>query len=78
MTTAKLYDVEEASATVARLLTALPCAQTMLQLEQIDPFALSPSDRIDYLSALERQDGWLYAPQATSNYSCCRLYTFYW
>ena len=61
MTTAKLHDVEEASATVARLLTALPCAQTMLQLEQIDPFALSPSDRIDYLSALERQDGWLYA-----------------
>ena len=42
MTTAKLYDVEEAYATVARLLTALPCAQTMLQLEQIDPFALSP------------------------------------
>jgi hypothetical protein len=61
MTTAKLHDVEEASATVARLLSALPCAQTMLQLEQIDPFALSPSDRIDYLSALERQDGWLYA-----------------
>jgi hypothetical protein len=61
MTTAKLHDVEEASATVARLLTALPCAQAILQLEQIDPFALSPSDRIDYLSALERQDGWLYA-----------------
>jgi hypothetical protein len=61
MTTAKLQDVEEASATVARLLTALPCAQAILQLEQIDPFALSPSDRIDYLSALERQDGWLYA-----------------
>jgi len=31
MTTAKLHDVEEASATVARLLTALPCAQAERQ-----------------------------------------------
>lgn len=61
MTTARLCDVDDASATVARLLTAIPCAQSMLELERIDPYALSPSDRIDYLSALERQDGWLYA-----------------
>ena len=61
MTTAKLHDVSQTSAAVAHLLTALPCAQTMLQLEEIDPFTLSPSDRIDYLTALERQDGWLYA-----------------
>ena len=77
MTTAKLHDVEEVSATVARLLTALPCAQAIIQLEQIDPFALSPSDRIDYLSALERQDGWLYALKQRA-ITCCRLYTFYW
>ncbi len=61
MTTAKLREVAESSAEVADLLTALPCAQTMLALEKIDPFTLSPSDRIDYLTALERQDGWLYA-----------------
>ncbi len=61
MTTAKLHDVAQTSEAVAHLLTALPCAQTMLQLEGIDPFTLSPSDRIDYLTALERQDGWLYA-----------------
>lgn len=61
MTTAKLREVADSSAEVAYLLTALPCAQTMLALEKIDPFTLSPSDRIDYLTALERQDGWLYA-----------------
>ena len=61
MTPARLHDVAQTSAAVAHLLTALPCAQTMLQLEEIDPFTLSPCDRIDYLAALERQDGWLYA-----------------
>lgn len=46
---------------VAHLLTAIPSGQTLSQLSSIDPFSLSPSDRIDYLAALERQDGWLYA-----------------
>jgi hypothetical protein len=46
---------------VAHLLIAIPSGQTLSQLSAIDPFSLSPSDRIDYLAALERQDGWLYA-----------------
>jgi hypothetical protein len=41
MTPARLHDVAQTSAAVAHLLTALPCAQTMLQLEEIDPFTLS-------------------------------------
>ena len=61
MTTARLQSAEHLSAQVARLLSALPCAETILELEKIDPFSLSPSDRVDFLSALERQDGWLYA-----------------
>ena len=61
MTTARLQSAERLSAQVARLLSALPCAETILELEKIDLFSLSPSDRVDFLSALERQDGWLYA-----------------
>lgn len=61
MTTARLHEVEDLSATIATLLTAIPCGQTLMQLEGIDPFSLSSADRIDYLTALERHDGWLYA-----------------
>tara|TARA_B110000503_G_scaffold143617_1_gene246353 strand:- start:8505 stop:9830 length:1326 start_codon:yes stop_codon:yes gene_type:complete len=61
MTTAKLVVVDELSSTVAELLFAIPCAQSLLSLTQIDPYALNASDRIDYLSALDRHDGWLYA-----------------
>ena len=61
MTTARLRDVEGLSATVAELLYAIPGAQAMSRLSEIDPYALSASDRIDYLTALDRQDGWLYA-----------------
>jgi len=61
MTTARLHEVEDLSATIATLLTAIPCGQTLMQLEGIDPFSLSAADRIDYLTALERHDGWLYA-----------------
>ena len=59
MTTAALSP--SLSERVALLLIAIPSATTMEQLAAIDPFTLSPTDRIDYLSALERQDGWLYA-----------------
>ena len=59
MTTAALSP--SLSERVAHLLIAIPSATTMEQLAAIDPFTLSPTDRIDYLSALERQDGWLYA-----------------
>lgn len=61
MSTARLLDVEQLSATVAELLYAIPGAHTMTRLAEIDPFQLSASDRIDYLTALDRQDGWLYA-----------------
>jgi len=61
MTTARLIDVEDFSATVAELLHAIPGAHAMSRLSEIDPYALNASDRIDYLTALDRQDGWLYA-----------------
>ena len=61
MTTARLVDVEELSATVAELLYAIPGAATMSRLSEIDPYSLTASDRIDYLTALDRHDGWLYA-----------------
>jgi len=61
MTTARLIDVEELSSAVARLLIDIPNATTLEKLAAIDPFSLTAADRIDYLSALERQDGWLFA-----------------
>jgi hypothetical protein len=61
MTTAHLIDCDELSTLVAELLHAFPGAATLARLSEIDPHALSASDRIDYLTALDRQDGWLYA-----------------
>ena len=61
MTTARLIDVQEQSATVAELLCAIPGATAISRLSEIDPHCLNASDRIDYLTALDRQDGWLYA-----------------
>ncbi|CAN2177790.1 HNH nuclease [Candidatus Nanopelagicaceae bacterium] len=61
MTTARLIDVDELSQRVAELLHAIPGAATMARLSEIDPWTLSAVDRINYLAALDRQDGWLYA-----------------
>jgi len=61
MTTARLIDVEVLSAAIADLLFATPSANTLAKLSAIDPFSLPAPERIDYLSALERQDGWLFA-----------------
>jgi Domain of unknown function (DUF222) len=61
MTTARLIDVEELSSTVAELLCAIPGAMTLARLSEINPDSLNASDRIDFLTALDRQDGWLYA-----------------
>ena len=61
MTTARLINVDDLSQLVAELLHAIPGAITMARLSEIDPHSLSASDRIDYLTALDRQDGWLYA-----------------
>jgi hypothetical protein len=61
MTTARLIDVEKLSSTVAELLCAIPGAMTLARLSEINPDSLNASDRIDFLTALDRQDGWLYA-----------------
>ena len=46
---------------VVRLLNAIPGITTLTHLVGIDPNRLSPSSRIDYLTALERQTAWLQA-----------------
>jgi hypothetical protein len=61
MTTARLIDVEDLSTSIAELLFAIPGAATLARLSEINPNSLTASDRIDYLTALDRQDGWLYA-----------------
>ena len=61
MTTARLIDVAELSEHVSELLRTIPGAATLARLSEIDPCSLSAADRINYLAALDRQDGWLYA-----------------
>lgn len=61
MTTARLIDVAELSEHVSELLRTIPGAATLSRLSEIDPCSLSAVDRINYLAALDRQDGWLYA-----------------
>ena len=64
MTTAlRLTKIEQepAAPTIVELLSAMPGIATLTALVAINPQELSPSDRIDYLSALERQTGWLQA-----------------
>ena len=46
---------------IVELLSAMPGIATLTALVAINPQELSPSDRIDYLTALERQTGWLQA-----------------
>lgn len=46
---------------VSSLLSAIPGVETLAGLVQINPEDLSPAGRIDYLTALERQTGWLQA-----------------
>jgi len=46
---------------ITDLLSAMPGIATLSALVAINPQELSPSDRIDYLTALERQTGWLQA-----------------
>ena len=47
--------------TIAELLRAMPGIATLASLVAINPHQLSPVDRIDYLTALERQTSWLQA-----------------
>ena len=53
--------IELTSAKISRLLAATPGIATLGELISIDPFTLERGERIDYLSALERQSGWLQA-----------------
>lgn len=61
MTTARLHTVEDLSQLVRDLLIAIPSAAVLERLSAIDPYSLTPALRIDFLAALERQDGWLFA-----------------
>jgi hypothetical protein len=46
---------------VRELLHRTPGIDVLVSLVSIDPTTLDPSDRVDYLAALERQSGWLQA-----------------
>lgn len=46
---------------VVELLNSIPGIKTLSELVAIDPGKLTPSSRIDYLTALERQTAWLQA-----------------
>jgi hypothetical protein len=46
---------------VIELLNAIPSAAILAQLAAIDPRSLPQASRIDYLTALERQESWLQA-----------------
>ena len=77
MTSAKIYSVrseslatgisfdiqttETQSAHIQNLLATTPGIATLTALVQIDPFRLTASSRIDFLTALERQTAWLQA-----------------
>ena len=64
MTTALRLNDPGASAfstSIVDLLRAMPGIATLSALVAINPQELTPSDRIDYLTALERQTGWLQA-----------------
>ncbi len=64
MTTAfRINDPDECALTpsIVDLLKAMPGIATLSALVAINPQELTPSDRIDYLTALERQTGWLQA-----------------
>ena len=59
--TAVLAETDDLAQLVGDLLMAIPSARVLEKLSLIDPYALTPALRIDFLSALERQDGWLFA-----------------
>ena len=51
---------------LSQLLSQRPGIETLTQLVGIHPYELSPSGRIDYLAALEKQNGWLQALMQTA------------
>lgn len=58
---AVLAETDDLAQLVGDLLMAIPSAHVLEKLSLIDPYELTPALRIDFLSALERQDGWLFA-----------------
>ncbi|MDP1721474.1 MAG: DUF222 domain-containing protein [Candidatus Nanopelagicaceae bacterium] len=52
---------ESEGSKIAQLLHQTPGIRVLAEILDIDPFALSQSERIDYLAALERQTSWLQA-----------------
>ncbi|MCX6420496.1 MAG: DUF222 domain-containing protein [Actinobacteria bacterium] len=46
---------------ILRLLNTRAGIEILTELVAIDPFSLSPSGRVDFLAALEKQSGWLQA-----------------
>ena len=58
---AVLSETEALAQHIGELLMAIPSARVLEKLSLIDPYVLTPALRIDFLSALERQDGWLFA-----------------
>ncbi|CAB4855992.1 MAG: DUF222 domain-containing protein [Actinobacteria bacterium] len=59
--TENIYMDNDLNSQVVALLAAFPGIITLTGLVAIDPADLTPSSRIDYLSALERQNAWLQA-----------------
>lgn len=55
-----VFDENECSK-IAQLLHQTPSISVLAAILEIDPFTLSQSERIDYLTALERQSSWLQA-----------------
>ena len=51
---------------LSQLLSQRPGIETLTQLVEIHPYELSPSGRIDYLAALEKQNGWLQSVMQTA------------
>ena len=51
---------------ISQLLLQRPGIEALTQLVEIHPYELSPSGRIDYLAALEKQNGWLQALMQTA------------
>lgn len=49
------------SPNVSELLSRSAGIDVLVELVKIDPISLTPSQRIDYLAALEKQGGWLHA-----------------
>lgn len=54
-------DSGDLSEKVIDLLNSIPSAAVLAELAAIDPYHLPPAARIDYLTAIERQESWLQA-----------------